>query len=192
MARENKTVYVILGFLNHESLTGYDIKKRIDGALSYFWNTGFGQIYPTLNQLEQKGWISKQDASNGQKLERHLYAITDSGRHVLAKWLSKPVENEQVKFEILLKLFFGSAQPHTKNIETIQAFKTTHLEQIPTLKEFEKQLRQVLPASSDHLYYLLTVLFGQKIYEAYAAWADEAIALLENADQTLLGGNDEH
>jgi len=28
---------VILGLLSHEDLTGYDIKKMIDGAISFFW-----------------------------------------------------------------------------------------------------------------------------------------------------------
>ena len=36
MAREKKIDMVILGLLNHEELTGYDIKKRIDGAISFF------------------------------------------------------------------------------------------------------------------------------------------------------------
>jgi DNA-binding PadR family transcriptional regulator len=40
MGKENKTIYVILGFLSHEGLTGYEIKIRIDLSLIYF-----GQIY---------------------------------------------------------------------------------------------------------------------------------------------------
>ena len=33
---------VIQGLLSHEDLTGYDIKKRIDGAISFFWKGSFG------------------------------------------------------------------------------------------------------------------------------------------------------
>ncbi len=40
MGRENKTSYVILGLLSHEDLTGYEIKKRIDSTLNYFWSAG--------------------------------------------------------------------------------------------------------------------------------------------------------
>ncbi len=32
----NNSSLVILGLLFHEDLTGYDIKKRIDGAISFF------------------------------------------------------------------------------------------------------------------------------------------------------------
>ncbi len=37
MAKDRKIDMVILGLLAHEDLTGYDIKKRIDGAISLFW-----------------------------------------------------------------------------------------------------------------------------------------------------------
>lgn len=37
MATEKKLDCVILGLLSHEELTGYEIKKRMDTALKYFW-----------------------------------------------------------------------------------------------------------------------------------------------------------
>lgn len=36
MASEKKLDCVILGLLSHEELTGYEIKKRMDTALSFF------------------------------------------------------------------------------------------------------------------------------------------------------------
>ena len=38
MARVKRINMVILGLLNHEDLTGYDIKKRIDSSISFFFN----------------------------------------------------------------------------------------------------------------------------------------------------------
>ncbi|MDE6129590.1 MAG: PadR family transcriptional regulator, partial [Lachnospiraceae bacterium] len=51
MANERKIDMVILGLLSHEPLTGYDIKKRIDGAIRFFWKGSFGSIYPALNTM---------------------------------------------------------------------------------------------------------------------------------------------
>jgi len=190
MGKENKTVYVILGFLNHEDLTGYDIKKRIDTVLSYFWGAGFGQIYPTLSLLERKGWVTKRNDSMGQKIERIIYAITDEGRDNLILWLAKPSENDKVKYEILLKLFFGSALDVQKNIDHIEKFKNNYEKELPVLKGFEKNLTQVKDEveDTDHLYYLLTVLFGEKIYGAYLEWSNEALALLKTYQKKEYGG----
>ena len=44
MANEKKTDVVILGFLYHEPMSGYDIKKRIDNELKYFFNGSYGSI----------------------------------------------------------------------------------------------------------------------------------------------------
>lgn len=179
MAKENKTIYVILGFLSHEDLTGYDIKKRIDSSLSYFWGAGFGQIYPTLNLMEKSGWVNKRSDNMGQKLERIIYSITEEGRKQLITWLSSPVDNEYVKYEILLKLFFGNLLEVQKNIDNISTFKEKYAAQIPVLKGFETELKKVQQNSPDHLYFLLTVLFGEKVYKAYVEWAEEAIEILK-------------
>ena len=52
---EKKLDCVILGLLSHEELTGYEIKRRIDSSLSYFWGASYGSIYPTLNSLVDDG-----------------------------------------------------------------------------------------------------------------------------------------
>lgn len=180
LKRENKTIYIILGFLNHEDLSGYDIKKRIDSSLSFFWGVGFGQIYPTLSQMYKDGLVEKRSDFMGQKLERIIYSITDQGRFQLKEWLSLPVENEVIKFEILLKLFFGSVLDTKSNIETINSFKEKYSGQLNILNSFDTELKKIVKDSPDHLYYLLTVMFGEKVYKAYIEWADEATALLEN------------
>ncbi len=51
MANTKKMDYVLLGLLSHEPMTGYEMKKRLDTSLRFFWGGSFGSIYPTLNQL---------------------------------------------------------------------------------------------------------------------------------------------
>ena len=41
MAKDRKIDLVILGLLFHEDLTGYDIKKRIDSGISFFWKSRY-------------------------------------------------------------------------------------------------------------------------------------------------------
>ncbi|HEX2947589.1 MAG TPA: PadR family transcriptional regulator [Clostridia bacterium] len=178
MAKENKTIYAILGFLNHEEMTGYDIKKRIDTSLKYFWDAGFGQIYPSLKTLEQNGLVQCRSMASSTGPERITYSITDKGRKELADWLSKPVEKEQTKYEILLKLFFGSAANKEDNIGIISEFKQRNAETLGLFEAYGSELGKILDGSDDHVYYYLTVLFGQKVMKAYLEWADEAIEIL--------------
>jgi DNA-binding PadR family transcriptional regulator len=178
MAKENKTVYAILGLLNHEDMTGYDIKKRIDTSLKYFWDAGFGQIYPGLKALEAKGLVQCRNTASSTGPERITYSITDSGRKELAKWLSKPAEKEQTKYEILLKLFFGSSVKTEDNIRSINEFKQRNADNLKLFEAYGSQLGKILDQSEDHVYFYLTVLFGEKVMKAYLEWADEALGIL--------------
>ena len=59
MANEKKIDYAILGLLSHEPMTGYEIKKRMDTTLKFFWRASYGSIYPGLSELVQDEKITK-------------------------------------------------------------------------------------------------------------------------------------
>lgn len=179
MAKENKTIYAILGLLNHEDMSGYDIKKRIDDSLKFFWDAGFGQIYPGLKTLEQNGWVNCASKASGAGPERIMYSITTQGRSELKHWLSTPVEKEQTKYEILLKLFFGSVVSTEENIRIIREFEQRNSGILKLFEIYKAQLEQVLYQKEDHIYYYLTVLFGEKVQKAYLEWAEEAVGILK-------------
>lgn len=179
MAKDNKTLYVILGLLAHEEMTGYDIKKRIDSSLSFFWDAGFGQIYPSLGVLESEGLVTKRTEVSEKRPTRIVYSITESGRQKLKQWLSTPVEKESVRYEILLRLFFGKQLPLEENIKRIDEFKSRNQASYETMLQFKKELSGILSQSEDHLYIYLTVLFGEKVYKAYLDWVEEATGILE-------------
>ena len=101
MAKANTTAYIILGLLAHEELSGYDIKKKIDSMIRYFWEVGYGQIYPTLKTLEAEGMITKKSAGSSKGPEKYLYHITDEGRDALKEWLEIPETKEYTRYEIL-------------------------------------------------------------------------------------------
>lgn len=180
MAQQNTTAYILLGLLAHEKASGYELKKKIDLAISHFWEVSYGQIYPTLRKLEEGGAVRSQTMPSQKGPDRIVYEITEQGKEKLTSWLSQSHDNEHVRYEILLKLFFGSLGSREENIAKIKAFGQLHAWDLAMMKLFKENLAQVMEESPDHLYYYLTVLFGEHIYEAYLSWAEEAVALLES------------
>ncbi|MEC0170876.1 PadR family transcriptional regulator [Paenibacillus graminis] len=178
MPKENTTVYIILGLLNHEDLSGYDIKKKIDVMISGFWEVGYGQIYPTLAKLVAEELVIKHKGTGSKGPEKNIYSITDKGRELLKEWVMLPEQKEYTKYEILLKLFFGSLVPDESNLARIEDFKERHIQNLQLIQLFKGNLERVLHTEKDHLYFYLTVLFGEHVYKAYLDWADEAKVLL--------------
>lgn len=172
MANTKKIDFVLLGLLSHESYTGYEIKMQIDSALKYFWGASYGSIYPTLNQMEQDGYVTKENVSTNQR-EKIAYTITESGRERLREWLTLPVEKDEIRYETLLKLFFGSEAGAEETIRHIEAFEKKTEQQLMELRGFEAVLKPIKDTSKTHLYYLLTVEFGIETHEAYLKWCKE-------------------
>lgn len=182
MPKENTTIYAILGLLNHEDMTGYDIKKKIKISINNFWDAGYGQIYPTLKILEKEGNVTKYSEKSGKGPERIVYSITNTGKNKLTEWLLNPSDKEYVKYEILLKLFFGSLLPVDENIRRITVFREKNIKILNTMEMYKTSLNKILSENVDHYYFYLTVLFGQHLYKAYLDWADEAISILEKIE----------
>ena len=173
MANEKKIDCVILGLLSHEELTGYEIKKRINTALKYFWNASYGSIYPALNDIVNRGLaVKREDTKN--KRNKLIYTITDDGRKYLKEWLTLPVEKDELRYETLLKLFFGNEQGTEQAISHIEAFEEKTKKDLEYLLGAEKNLKECLNDDTAHKYYLLTVKFGIKTYRTYLEWCKEA------------------
>lgn len=179
-SKKSKTSYVILGLLNEENLSGYEIKRIVDERLSFFWNESFGQIYPELKRLTSEGLIAVcTDVRPMHSKQSTKYEITGPGRLELQEWLKAPVEKELIRFEILLKLYFSNTNSSATMLEHVKEFQTNHLRQQHLFKQFEAQLKQNIDVHSNHNQILMVLSFGQKMWEAYASWCEETIHLLE-------------
>ncbi|MDO5522338.1 MAG: PadR family transcriptional regulator [bacterium] len=177
MANAKKMDQVILGLLSHTPMTGYDIKKRMDTTLRLFWNASYGSIYPTLTILESEGKVTKESfTENGR--EKIIYTITEKGRKTLKEWLAKPVLKDELRYETLLKLFFGSEIGPEMTAEHIEAFEEKIRGELPFLEESVEQLSKATEEEA-HKYYMLTAMFGVKVYKSYLEWCEEAKKILK-------------
>ena len=149
----------------------------MDSSLRFFWGGSFGSIYPTLNQLEQEGKVTKENASSNGR-EKISYSITDIGREALKEWLKKPAEKDEIRYETLLKLFFGNETGFEGAGEHIERFEEKSKDELQILRMFEENLSHYLEEDT-HKYYYLTVQFGIRTYESYLKWCEEAKRLIE-------------
>ena len=179
MANEKKIDCAILGLLSHEPKTGYEIKKRMDTTLKFFWGASYGSIYPALSNLVKEERVTKYETKENGR-DKVIYTITEAGREHLREWLQVPVEKDEIRYETLLKVFFGSEIGKEVTLEHINNFKDKIEKEQSILLSMEKQLEQIKTTDDTHLYYLLTAKFGVKVYKAYLEWCDETEQVLKN------------
>lgn len=96
--------YAILGLLNWQPLTGYDIKKMFAGSHALYWSGNNNQIYTTLVKLYKNELVSREIEHREDGPSRKIYSITEKGRAELKKWLLSEPEPPQLKNSFLIQL----------------------------------------------------------------------------------------
>lgn len=92
-------------------MTGYDIKKRVEAALSAATNASYGTLYPTLHKLLKEDAVGVQEVPQISRPSKKVYWITDKGRQEVDLWLKQPPAADQIRREFLLKLYLGKDLP---------------------------------------------------------------------------------
>lgn len=71
--------FALLKLLNREPMHGYQMMKALEEQSGGLYVPSAGSIYPTLQMLEERGFIAMKDEDNGKK----VFMITEQGRSAL-------------------------------------------------------------------------------------------------------------
>src|SRR3989442_4465590 len=80
---------VILGMLRLGERTGYEIKQIVDVSTRFFWAASYGQIYPELKRLEERGLVASRSEPTGGRARTQDPPTAARGR-ALDHWLPPP------------------------------------------------------------------------------------------------------
>lgn len=182
--------YILLGFLNYQPLSGYDLKRMMDESTVHFWHAYHSQIYTTLRKLEEDGLLeSEAEGDDAEaKLQRRVYHITGAGRRDLRDWLAQPmIERSPVKEELLPRIFFSGQRDKHAVLDELRVQRRLHQEKLDYYNALKPQHLMYLAdgdqqpdVSRDVPYWTATLNFGKQYEAMYIAWLDATIAQLED------------
>jgi PadR family transcriptional regulator, regulatory protein AphA len=176
--RLTATEYAVLGLLSGGERSGYDLKKRADSSVGYFWTPAKSRIYAILPRLVEAGLVRRRDVRQQGRPDKQLYRLTPEGRRALVEWLAHgPLEPDTERHLLLLKLYFGELAGPEALLEQVR-------ERRQEIERFRAEL-EVIDArrrrdDRDDLYPRLTRMYG-------LAWADAIIAWAKAAEKELAG-----
>jgi DNA-binding PadR family transcriptional regulator len=102
----------ILGFLDRESMTGYDLKTRcFDEAVGHLWTADQAQVYRTLERLAKRGLVRARLVPQRGKPDRRVFSITRRGRDALAAWLREGEDPAPMRDPLLLRFTLAESLP---------------------------------------------------------------------------------
>ncbi len=95
----------ILVCLTEEPLTGYDLAKRFDSSVGFFWKATHQQIYRELALLKDKAWVKATTIEQEGRPNKHVFSITRQGKAHVRAWSAVPTDAASLKEGLLLKLY---------------------------------------------------------------------------------------
>jgi len=181
--------HALLGLINYQPKTGYELKATFDQSIHFFWNATLPQIYRTLNQMEKKGWLTLSVEHQNGKPSRKVYQITKSGQEEFKHWLAEPPEMAEIRNPILIKIFFGHHMNPSQFAALIRAWQEAHTS---LMKKYEQDVPQVITryaqatgAFEDAPYWGLTLDYGKKIARMVLEWCDVALKQIEAMEKKI-------
>lgn len=174
--------YVLLSLLSREPLSGYDMKKQMDGRINLFYKINNNQLYPTLSKLESGGLIQLESyEKESYRPARKIYKITDTGIESLKSWIIEPSEPGDWD-EFLLKQYSAWLIKPETMMPLIEGIKKEHEEHLEGYTAKVAELReQYSPLTSDHPIFssIAVVELGIRFERSFIEWCDHIIACLK-------------
>jgi len=96
--------HAILVSLTERSASGYDLARRFDASIGYFWPASHQQIYKVLARMQEAGWVEATTHVQTGKPDKKTYAITEAGHAELDRWAAEPTQREAVRSDFAVKL----------------------------------------------------------------------------------------
>lgn len=175
--------FAILGFLNYQPYSGYDLKKIFDTSIRHFWPADQSQIYRTLARLAEQGYAEIEKVKQEERPDRKVYHITETGRAALREWLEAPPPMGEPRSAPLIQIFFAAQLSDEEILTKFEGFAAmmrsilNQYEQIPAqLGPFQKDI----PSPREHFFWLLTLENGIANMRANLHWAQSVIERLKN------------
>jgi DNA-binding PadR family transcriptional regulator len=180
--RPNHSLFAMLGLLSLGPQTGYELRKLSEESIRHFWRESYGQIYPSLKELERRGWATRRVEEGQGRPDRQVYALTEAGEEALRAWAAVPARPEVPRNELLLKTFFGRRAPAGVLLGQIEEHRLRLMQELQGYEATEAQIRAGHAGHPDLPYWLMTLSYGKRYTQAEIAWCDEAAGQLKEIE----------
>lgn len=176
--------HAMLAMLDIEKGSGYDLVKRFDQSVSYFWAATYQQIYRELQKLESDGFLESVPVPQQGKPDKKVYSVTQTGIAELTNWLETPAKAMKIKEPLLIKVYAGDLADRQQLIKEIEQHIISHTQTLQQYEEMSNTLSALEePLRSRYLLPHQTLKLGIRIQQAWLDWAEETLATLNQIEE---------
>ncbi|MEU3370487.1 PadR family transcriptional regulator [Streptomyces sp. NPDC006660] len=174
--------HAILVSLLEKPGSGYELARRFERSIGYFWTATHQQIYRVLKRMESDGWIDAREVAQRMRPDKKEYSVAAPGRDALSEWLQAPIEPESVRHELAVKIRGAAFDDPAALLREVERHRRAHADRLARYlagerRDFIEAEAPETPDAGRELQHV--VLRGGIAYERMTlTWLDDVIATL--------------
>ncbi|WP_310451548.1 PadR family transcriptional regulator [Sulfuritalea sp.] len=186
--------HALLVSLLEKPSSGYELARRFDRSIGYFWHATHQQIYRVLSRMEEAGWLDAEVQHGETAPDRKEYSVTPTGRDELSRWLAEPTDPEGVRDILMVKLRGAAFGDVASLIPELEHHRAAHANRLTCYRVIETRdfagARSTSPGGQSPggldrqraLQYMV-LKSGIRFEQGWLEWCEEALGLLHSFKQ---------
>ncbi|MDI3422509.1 PadR family transcriptional regulator [Streptomyces luteolus] len=122
--------HAILVSLLERPGSGYELARRFERSIGYFWTATHQQIYRVLKRMENDGWVEALVVPQHGRPDKKQYSVADLGRAALTSWLHDPIEPETVRHDLAVKIRGAAFDDPSALIREVERHRQAHADRL--------------------------------------------------------------
>ncbi|WP_024803094.1 PadR family transcriptional regulator [Nocardia sp. BMG51109] len=183
--------HALLVSLTERSGSGYELARRFDKSIGFFWKATHQQIYRVLKRMEERGWVRGEAVAQEGRPDKKVYRVSPDGRAELARWIAEPSEDiGPLRSELGVKIRAAAHGELPAVLAEVARHRDRHAQRLEAYLLIEKKdfpAPQRLTGTALHQY--LVLRGGIRLDSGFVEWCDEVLEALR-PDVTARTGAD--
>lgn len=165
----------LLGLLARRPSTGYELARRMERPVGWFWTAGHSQIYPELARLEAAGLVAHEEVDGAGPRQSKRWSPTPAGLAELRAWVAADLEPQPVRdLEVLRLWSIWTVEPEAAR-DLVRRVREGHVERLAAYEADLATLAGVAAAldrSTPEFASRVTLEGGVRSRRAVVGWLD--------------------
>ncbi|MBF6064766.1 PadR family transcriptional regulator [Nocardia terpenica] len=172
--------HALLVSLTERAGSGYELARRFDKSIGFFWNATHQQIYRVLKRMEERHWVAGEAVAQEGRPDKKVYTVSPAGRAELARWIGEPTDDiGPLRSELGVKIRAAAHGDLSALCAEVARHREQHAQRLELYRLIEKKDfpdPNRLAATALHQY--LVLRGGIRVEAGFVDWCDEVLAAL--------------
>ncbi|GAB2598010.1 PadR family transcriptional regulator [Kribbella endophytica] len=171
--------HALLVSLSEREGSGYELARRFDRSIGFFWAATHQQIYRVLRRMEEAGWVTHTDVAQEGRPDKKVYRVADAGGAELTRWLAEPIEPTVLRDELGVKLRGASLGDLDAVRREVERHRDEHAARLAAYQAIQQRdFPKPSKLSGRELHQYLVLRGGVRAEQSFTDWCDEVLQAL--------------